>query len=215
MRSLVLAPLLAGLLLAVAAPHASAICAVDEEGGCDRLRHMLVVDIDDSCADGAALCLVAQNESLSGAPNDADWAFRVHNGASSAITLELYAIGFYNEDGEPVTGDRVAAQLLATVQVPAGETVETDFATHVAANVSHVRVQALSAAGHQAEADGELSNIRIMMMTPGESGEEPQGNLDDDVPVEEDEAKDAPAPTFLMMVLALGAIAVAAGFRRE
>lgn len=212
MRILALS-LLAGLL-ALTAPTAQALCAVDEEGGCDRLRHMVVLDVDDACPDGKALCLVAQNESLAGAPNDADWAFRIHNGGSSAITLELFAIGFYDENGEPVTGDRIAAQKLATLQVAAGEHLETDFATLVPGNVSHVRVQVLSADGQQAEQDAELSNYRIFMMQPGEGGEEPQGNLDDDVPAE-DEGKDAPAPTFVLLVLALAALAVAAGMRRD
>jgi hypothetical protein len=205
--------LLAGLL-AVTAPTAQALCAVDEEGGCDRLRHMVVLDVDDACPDGKAVCIVAQNESLAGAPNDADWAFRVHNGGSSAITLELFAIGFYDEDGEPVTGDRIAAQKLATLQVAAGQDLETDFATLVPGNVSHVRVQVLTADGQQAEQDAELSNYRIFMMQPGEAGEEPQGNLDDDVPAE-GEGKDAPAPTFALLVGALAALAVAAGFRRD
>lgn len=205
--------LLAGLL-AVAAPTAQALCAVDEEGGCDRLRHMVVLDIDDACPDGAALCLVAQNESLSGAPNDADWAFRIHNGGSSTITLELFAIGFYDENGEPVTGDRIAAQKLATLEVLAGQHLETDFATLVPGNVSHVRVQILSADGHEAEQDAELSNYRIFMMQPGEAGEEPQGNLDDDAPAD-DEGKDASAPSALLLVLALGCLAVAVGLRRD
>lgn len=214
MRGLAIA-LLAGLL-AVSAPSAQALCAVDEEGGCDSLRHMVVLDVDDACPDGASLCLVPQNESLEGAPNDADWAFRVHNGGSSAITLELFAIGFYDENGEPVTGDRLAAQKLGTIEVPAGEDLETDFSTVVPGNVSHVRVQVLSAAGGQAEKDAELANYRIMMMQPGEAGEEPAGNLDDGAPQDDDaDGKDAPAPGFLLLVLALGALAMAAGFRRE
>lgn len=212
MRGIAIA-LLAGLL-AVTAPPAQALCAVDAEGGCDRLRHLVVLDLDDACPDGKALCIVAQNESLAGAPNDADWAFRIHNGGSSAITLELFAIGFYDENGEPVTGDRVAAQKLATLQVPAGQDLETDFATLVPANVSHVRVQALSADGQQAEQDAELSNYRIFMMQPGEAGEEPQGNLDDDAPADA-EGKDAPAASALVLVLALGCLALAVGLRRD
>ncbi|MFA5944132.1 MAG: hypothetical protein WC876_06675 [Candidatus Thermoplasmatota archaeon] len=207
--------LLAGLLAATA-PSAQALCAADEEGGCSRLRHMVVLDIDDSCPEGASLCLVPQNESLSGAPNEADWAFRIHNGASSAITIELHAIGFYDpETGEPRV-DRLASQTLATIDVPAGQDLETDFATFVPGNVSHVRVQVLSSAGAEAEVDAELSNIRIMMMQPGDgsvddgSGE-PSGNLDDDVPAGAgDASKDTSAlPLALLVIGCLAAVLVA------
>ena len=202
--------LLAGLL-AVTAPNASALCMADDEGGCSRLRHMLVLDIQDDCADTAPLCLVAQNESLDGAPNEADWAFRIHNGASSAITVELFAIGDYDpETGEPRVG-RVAAQKLASIEVPAGEDLETDFDTYVPGNVSNVRVQVLSAAGSEAELDAELSNIRIMMMQPGDGpvdeGAEPTGTLDDHAPdsgagAETDsDRKDSPGlPLVLLLV---------------
>jgi hypothetical protein len=205
MRSFVLAATLLAGLLAVATPTAQALCAVDEEGGCSRLRHMVVIDIDDGCPEHAAICLVAQNESLAGAPNDADWAFRIHNGASSAITLELHAIGFYDpETGEPRL-ERVASQKLATIEVPAGQDVETDFDTLVPGNVSHVRVQILSADGAHAEQDAELSNFRILMMQPGDgpvddsSGEEPAGNLDDDAPAEES-SKESPGLPLALLV---------------
>ena len=214
MRGLAIA-LLAGLL-AVSVPSTQALCAVDEEGGCSRLRHMLVLDVDDSCADGAALCLIAQNESLDGAPNEADWAFRIHNGASSAITVELFAIGFYDPDtGEPHL-DRIASQKLAAVEVPAGQDLETDFATYVPGNVSNVRVQVLSSDGSEAELDAELSNIRIMMMQPGddgvvdEGGQEPAGNLDDEAPAGADEKKDTPAVPLALLVLGCLAAVVAA-----
>lgn len=198
--------LLAGLL-AVTAPNASALCAVDEEGGCSRLRHMVVLDIQDACPDGASLCLVAQNESLAGAPNEADWAFRIHNGASSAITLELHAIGFYDPQTGEARLDRLASQKLATIEVPAGQDLETDFDTVVPGNVSHVRVQVLADQHREAEVDAELSNVRIMMMQPGdgpvdEDTPEPQGNLDDHAPGAEDEdAKDAPALSLALLVV--------------
>jgi hypothetical protein len=213
MRSFVLAATLFAGLLAVAAPTAQALCAVDEEGGCSRLRHMVVPDIDDACPPGAALCLVAQNESFSGAPNEADWAFRIHNGASSAITLELFAIGFYDPETGEAHVDRVAAQKLVALEVPAGEDLETDFDTVVPGNVSHVRVQVLSAAGSEAELDAELSNVRIMMMEPGdgivdEGSGEPAGNLDDD-PADADK-KDTPAlPLALLVLGCLAAVLVA------
>lgn len=215
MRGLAFA-LLAGLL-AVTAPPASALCAVDDEGGCSRLRHMAILDIDDACPQSATLCLAAQDESLSGAPNEADWAFRIHNGASSAITLELFAIGFYDpETGEAHVG-RLAAQKLATIEVPAGQDLETDFDTLVPGNVSHVRVQVLSAAGGQDEVDAELSNVRIMMMQPGDgavddgSGE-PAGNLDDAPADAEGDSKDTPA--LPLALLALGCLAAVLVARR-
>jgi hypothetical protein len=219
MRSSVLAAtLLAGLLAVTAAPTASALCAVDEEGGCSRLRHLLVLDIDDACPDGAALCIVAQNESLDGAPNEADWAFRIHNGASSAITLELHAIGFFDpETGEPRL-DRVASQKLATVEVPAGQDVETDFATTVPGNVSHVRVQVLSTDSKEAELDAELSNIRIMMMQPvdGPMGDDPADSGDD--LGQHDEGAGATAgkesPSLPLALLVLGCVAAVLVARR-
>ena len=210
--------LLAGLLMAVAAPHAAALCAVDEEGGCSRFRYTVVLDIEDDC-DSADLCLVAGNDSLDGAPNEADWSFVLHNHGSSAITLELFAIGFYDpETGEAVV-DRVAAQKLASIEVAAGEDVTTDFVHYVPGNVSHIRIQALSEAGTQAELDAELSNVRIMMMQPGDgpvddgsgAGEEPAGNLDDHAPDgAESDDKDAPAlPLALLVVGCLAAVLVA------
>jgi hypothetical protein len=212
--------LLAGLLMAVTAPHVAALCAVDEEGGCSRLRHTVVLDIEDDC-DAADLCLVAGNDSLDGAPNDADWSFVLHNHGTSAITLELFAIGSYDPDtGEPVL-DRAAARKLASIEVAAGESLTTDFVHVVPGNVSHVRIQALSEAGTQAEIEAELSNVRIMMMQPGDgpvddssgAGEEPAGNLDDDVPVEEseeDSKKESPGlPLALLVVGCLAAVLLA------
>ncbi|MHB1261372.1 MAG: hypothetical protein ACYC2H_06620 [Thermoplasmatota archaeon] len=206
--------LLAGLLAATA-PSAQALCAVDDEGGCSRLRHMLVLDIQDTCPEGARLCVVAQNDSLDGAPNESDWAFRIHNGASSAITLELFAIGFYDPETGEARVDRVAAQELATIEVPAGQDLETDFATYVPGNVSHIRVQVLADQDREAELDAELSNIRIMMMQPGDgavddgSGE-PAANLDD-VPADaEGDSKDTPAlPLALLVIGCLAAVLVA------
>ncbi|HUR25106.1 MAG TPA: hypothetical protein VM327_03715 [Candidatus Thermoplasmatota archaeon] len=213
--------LLAGLLAATA-PSAQALCAVDDQGGCSRLRHMLVLDVQDVCPDAASLCVAAQNESLDGAPNESDWAFRIHNGGSSAITVELHAIGFYDpETGEPRL-DRTASQKLAAVEVPAGQDFETDFATYVPGNVSHVRIQVLSSAGGEAEMDAELSNVRIMMMQPGEGpvddgAGEPAGNLDDHAPdADADNAavdsgsKDSPGlPLALLIAGCLAAVLLA------
>lgn len=220
MRSFVLAATLLAGLLAVAAPTAQALCAVDEEGGCSRLRHTLVIDVDDACPDGASLCLVARNESLAGAPNEADWAFRIHNGGTSAITLELHAIGFYDpETGEPRL-DRVASQKLATIEVPAGEDLETDFDTYVPGNVSHVRVQVLADGEREAEVDAELTNVRIMMMQPGDGpvddglGEEPAGNLDDPAPDSDAEAGSKESPGLPLVLLVVGCLAAVLLARR-
>jgi hypothetical protein len=209
--------LLAGLLMAVAAPHAAALCAVDEEGGCSRLRHTVVLDIEDDC-EAADLCLVAGNDSLDGAPNEADWSFVLRNHGTSAITLEVFAIGFYDPETGEAVKDRVAAQKLATIEVAAGEELTTDFVHTIPGNVSHVRIQALSAAGAQAELEAELSNVRIMMMQPGDgpvddgSGEEPAGNLDDHAPGSgaESDGKESPGlPLTLLVVVCIAAVLLA------
>lgn len=207
MRGLAFA-LLAGLL-AVTVPPASALCVADDEGGCSRMRHMVVLDIDDTCPESARLCIVAQNESFSGAPNEADWAFRLHNGASSAITLELFAIGFYDPETGEARVDRVAAQKLATIQIPAGEDLETGFDTVIPGNVSHVRVQVLSAAGSEAELEAELSNVRIMMMQPGD-GMVDDGSGEPAPADDEADKKDTPAlPLALLVLGCLAAVLVA------
>ena len=216
MRGLAIA-LLAGLL-AVAAPSAQAICAVDAEGGCSALPHSLDLVVADGCPADEPLCILDQDGNLSGAPNGSEWDIVVRNSLGSAVTLEVFAIGFYDpETGEPVTGDRVAAQLLGSLDIPAGGSASLDD-VYVPGNVSHVRLQAMSADGKEGEVDAELSNIRIMMMQPGDGpvDEDPQG---EEVPAGEDqpqpEGKDAPAPGFLLAVLALGALALVAGFRRD
>lgn len=218
MRSLVLA-LLAGLL-AVSAPPAQALCAVDEEGGCSRLRHSLDLEVSSACPEAQALCIVDRDGNLSQAMGDANYTIVVRNPTGSPLTFELFALGGFDEDGMPQK-DRRAPQLLATVEVAAGQTV-TLADILVPGDFSHLRVQALSEAGTQAEQDAELMNYRIMMMEPGEglpedgSGEEPAGNLDDDVPAGEDgSAKDAPAAPFALVVAALACLAVAFGFRRD
>lgn len=208
MRGIAIA-LLAGLL-AAAAPTAQALCAVDEEGGCSRIQHFIDLEVAGECPDSAQLCIIDRDGNLSTAPNDADWDITLRNAAGSAFTFELYAIGFYDENGEPVTGDRVAAQLLTTIEVPDGQSVFLDD-VGIPANVSHVRVQALAEDERQAEQDAELANYRIMMMQPGDGpvDEGQQGNLDDDVPADED-SKDAPALPLAVLVLAcIGAVLVA------
>lgn len=218
MRSLVLA-LLAGLL-AVSAPSAQALCAVDAEGGCSRIRHFLDLEVSAACDEGKALCIVDKDGNLSQAPNDADYDIVVRNPTGSAVTFEVFALGGFDDDGMPQK-DRAAPQLLDTLEVAAGETGRLEDVA-VPAEFSHLRVQAMSGAGAQAEQDAELLNYRIMMMQPTDglpedgSGEEPAGNLDDEVPAGEDgSAKDAPAAPFALAVAALACLALAFGFRRD
>lgn len=215
MRSPALAATVLAGLLAVAAPPAQALCAVDDEGGCSRLQHTVRLDLSEDCADGRPLCLV-DDGNFSAGPNDAGWDVTVRNPTASPVTFELFAFGRYDEDGMPVRDDRAAPRLLATVEVPAGETVVLEDVL-VPGNASYLRAQAL-ADGRQAELEGELANFRIMMMQPGgddtpvdDSSGEPSGNLDDDVPAgAESDGKDAPAlPLALLVAAVLAALAVA------
>ncbi|MEA3165196.1 MAG: hypothetical protein QOJ26_40 [Thermoplasmata archaeon] len=213
MRGIVIA-LLAGLLAATA-PSASALCMADAEGGCGRLQNALDLDIDTDCADGAPLCVIDRNETLAG-PNESDWDIVVHNHGSSAITLEFRAIGFYDKDGEPVV-DRTASQLLASLDVPAGQNSSVSD-VYVPGNVSHVRVQALAQdPDREAELDAQLSNIRIMMMQPGDgpvddgAGQEPASDLDDHAPAA-GSSKDSPA--LALPLLAVGCLVAVLAARR-
>ena len=215
MRSLVLA-LLAGLL-AVSAPPAQALCAVDEEGGCSRIQHFLDLEVSEACDEGKALCIVDKDGNLSQAPNDADYDIVVRNPTGSPVTFEVFALGGFDEDGMPQK-DRAAPRLLATLEVAAGATGRLEDVA-VPAESSHLRVQAMSDAGSQAEQDAELLNFRILMMQPGEGlpedGEEPAGNLDDEGPADGESAKDAPAAPVALVVAALGCLALAFGFHRD
>jgi hypothetical protein len=219
MRALALA-LLAGLLAVTAAP-VQALCAVDAEGGCSRLRHSLDLEVSETCPDAQPLCIVDKDGNLSQAPNDADYDIVVRNPTGSAITFEVFVLGGFDDDGMP-TKDRVAPQRLASMEIAAGQTATLEDIL-VPGNVSYLRVQAMSAAGTQAEQDAELLNYRIMMMQPGDglaedgSGEEPAGNLDDEVPEDavEESGKDAPAAPFALVVAALACLALAVGLRRD
>ena len=214
MRSLVLATLLAGLL-AVTAQPAQAICAVDAEGGCSRLSHSLDLDVGGDCPEDASLCIIDLDGNLSQSPNDADYDLVVRNTAGSAITLELHAIGFFNQETGEAELQRHASRLLASVEVAAGETARIED-VDVPGNVSLIRVQAMSADGRQAEVDQELLNLRIMMMQPGDgpvddgSGQEPAGDLDDGAA--QDSGKDAPALPLALLVL--GCLAAVLAVRR-
>jgi hypothetical protein len=211
MRSPVLAATLLAGLLAVAAPTAQALCAVDEEGGCSRLQHFVHLEVSEDCPAEALLCLVDRDGNFSSGPNDADWDVTVRNPTGSAITLELFAFGRYDDDGMPVRDERVAPRLLGTIEVPAGGSATLDD-VQVPADVAYLRAQALTPDGRQAETEAELANFRIMMMQPGDdplgggSGQEPAGDGD----AAPESKKDAPAlPLVLLALGVVGALLVA------
>jgi hypothetical protein len=193
-------------LLAATAPSATALCLQDSEGGCGTFRHDIVVEIHDGdCPEGARLCIIDIDGSLANAPNDALLNLTVRNLSSSAITVELRTLGRFS-DADTSDGERRhASTLLASLEVPASES-RSAHDIRVDGDISHVRLQGMTADGRQAEVDHELLNVRIFAMGPGEP--EPAGPQDDEVDaVDGKDASAAPAALLLMAVL--GALLVA------
>jgi hypothetical protein len=91
------------------------------------------------------------------------------------------------------------------LEVPAGAS-RSSHDIEVDGDVSHVRLQGMTADGRQAEVDHELLNVRIFAMQPGEP--EPAGPQDDEVDAVD--GKDASAaPAVLLLMAVLGALLVA------
>lgn len=216
MRSLVLAATLLAGLLAVTAPPASALCVDDGDGGCSRLHHDLDLQVSEGCPADEPLCILDPDGTLQDSPNDADYRIVVHNGASSAVTVELLAIRFYDDMTTPdrdESAERIGAVLLGRLEVPAGGSAELEE-VDVPGNVSHVRVQALAADGREAEVDQELSAIRTLAFGdgPADSGmADDGGETADEVGMPQPPAdKDAPAlPLVLLVAGVAAALAVA------
>jgi hypothetical protein len=209
--------LLAGLL-AVTAPPASALCVEDGEGGCTAGTYSFTIDLDEEgCADAnATLCVVDADGNLSQAPNSALWNLTIRNHASSPVTFEVFAISFTDDPvSDDGTRERSRAVLLATIEAAAGETVRLDQ-VEVDQTVAAVRLQAMADDGRQGELDQDVMNFQILAVG-GIVDEEPQGDLDDDVPADgEDEAdadsgsKDSPGlPLALLVVGCLAAVLLA------
>jgi hypothetical protein len=190
-------------LLAATAPSATALCLQDSEGGCGTFRHDIVVEIHDGdCPEGARLCIIDVDGSLANAPNDALLNLTVRNLSSSAVTVELRTLARFSDAD---ASERRASVLLASLEVPAGAS-RSAHDIEVDGDVSHVRLQGMTADGRQAEVDHELLNVRIFAMQPGEP--EPAGPQDDEVDAVD--GKDASAaPAVLLLMAVLGALLVA------
>jgi hypothetical protein len=190
-------------LLAATAPSATALCLQDSEGGCGTFRHDIVVEIHDGdCPEGARLCIIDVDGSLANAPNDALLNLTVRNLSSSAVTVELRTLARFSDAD---ASERRASVLLASLEVPAGAS-RSAHDIEVDGDVSHVRLQGMTADGRQAEVDHELLNVRIFAMQPGEP--EPAGPQDDEVDAVD--GKDASAATAVLLLMAvLGALLVA------
>jgi hypothetical protein len=190
-------------LLAATAPSATALCLQDSEGGCGTFRHDIVVEIHDGdCPEGARLCIIDVDGSLANAPNDALLNLTVRNLSSSAVTVELRTLARFSDAD---ASERRASVLLASLEVPAGAS-RSAHDIEVDGDVSHVRLQGMTADGRQAEVDHELLNVRLFAMQPGEP--EPAGPQDDEVDAVD--GKDASAaPAVLLLMAVLGALLVA------
>ena len=211
--------LLAGLL-AVTAPPASALCVEDGEGGCTAGTYSFTLDIlEEGCPDAnATLCVVDADGNLSQAPNAALWNLTIRNQASSGVTFEVFAIA-YTDD--PVSDDgareRTRSVLLATIEVPAGETVRLDE-VEVNQTIAAVRLQALTEDERQAELDQDVMNFQILAVggIVDEEPQEPQGTLDDHAPDSGAEAdsgsKDSPGLPLVLLVI--GCLAAVLAVRR-
>ena len=204
--------LLAGLL-AVTAPPASALCIEDGEGGCTAGTYSFAIDVrQDDCPESATLCVADADGNLSQAPNSALWNLAIRNHASSGVTFEVHAIG-HTDDAVADDGsvERRRSFLLGTIVVPAGETVRLDQ-VEVNETVSLVRLQAMSEDGRQGELDQDVMNFQILAVG-GPVDEEPQGNLDDEGPEDEDAdsgSKDSPGlPLALLVIGCLAAVLLA------
>jgi hypothetical protein len=207
--------LLAGLL-AVTAPNATALCIEDSEGGCTAGTYSFTLDIAEDCPEDAPLCVIDADGNLSQAPNSALWNLTIRNHASSDVTFEVFAISFTDDAvADDGTRARTRSLLLGTIDVAAGETVRLDE-VEVNETVAAVRLQALTDDERQAELDQDVMNFQILAVG-GIVDEEPQGNLDDDVPADGEEdsdadsgSKDSPGlPLALLVLGCLGAVLAA------
>jgi len=204
--------LLAGLL-AVTAPPASALCIEDSEGGCTAGTYSFTIDIEEDCPEDALLCVIDADGNLSQAPNAALWNLTIRNHASADVTFEVFAISFTDDAvADDGTRARTRSVLLGTIDVPAGETARLDE-VEVNETVAAVRLQALTDDERQAELDQDVMNFQILAVG-GMVDEEPQGNLDDDVPEDGDAesagSKDSPGlPLALLVLGCLGAVLAA------
>ncbi len=208
--------MLAGLAAVTFAPTATALCAVDDQGGCSAPRHDLLLTVR-ACPDDAAKVCVVGAEGVdvqtvfSGVNN-----LTVRNELPVAIDLQALVIARLDDArADDGSGPRVRADPIAALSVPAGQSVTQDVT--IDGDAATVRFQALTADQREGELDAEVLHVMTMAGGIEDHPADPEAEelADDSAPVVDSGApasKDAP---YLGLVAVVGLLAAIAGLRRD
>lgn len=219
-RTVPIAPLallmLAGLAAVTFVPTASAMCAVDAEGGCQAMHTDLALTVQ-PCPGSASLCLASPDGAEAVfVPAGGNLNLTVSNALGVPIDVQVLVIERY-DDAAADGSTRVRADELVALTIPAGQ-----HATRLQAidgNVSKVRFQAVAQDGREGEVDASAQ--AIMYMTGGVAGGEGadgDGEVDPDGGGPDDRSADAGAKgndaPYLGVVAVVGVLAAVVGLRR-
>ncbi|MEK6976103.1 MAG: hypothetical protein AABY18_07155 [Candidatus Thermoplasmatota archaeon] len=207
MRNLALLTFAGLAAVTLVALPASALCAVEADGGCSGIAAPAVsFDVRSDCADAAGGLCLADDGNASNILAGNDLHLNVTNHHGQSVDFEVFIIqrvdDAVDDSGQPL---RVRADRIAVLEdVAAGETRYANLA--IDGNTSMLRFQALSADAKHAELD--VQAMHVMSMTGGAPEVDPAQDASDDA---ESDGKDAP---YLGIVALVGVLAAIVGLRR-